>query len=167
VQPEHSTLFSCACHRPLPSSSAERAEAHMSASAAAAAAAAQIAAGAHMSCDPCLRSRLPAPAPAAPPRPRCPRTQLGRQQTESKMARHIHRSRTSISAGHRGRVGSASSSKQEDPGRFQGSLERNHAGLQSTQDIGGVGGCSILVQQVCNPRCRQFQCRALGFFFLF
>jgi hypothetical protein len=69
--------------------------------------------------------------------------------------------------GHRGRVGSASSSKQEDPGRFQGSLERNHAGLQSTQDIGGVGGCSILVQQVCNPRCRQFQCRALGFFFLF
>jgi hypothetical protein len=70
--------------------------------------------------------------------------------------------------GHRGRVGSASScSKQEDPRRFQGSLERNHAGLQSTQDIGRVGGCSILVQQVCNPRCRQFQCRALGFFFFF
>jgi hypothetical protein len=70
--------------------------------------------------------------------------------------------------GHRGRVGSASScSKQEDPRRFQGSLERNHAGLQSTQDIGRVGGCSILVQQVCNPRCRQFQCRALGFFFSF
>jgi hypothetical protein len=52
--------FSCACHRPLPSSSAERAEAHMSASAAAAAAA-QIAAGAHMSCDPCLSALVSLP----------------------------------------------------------------------------------------------------------
>lgn len=50
--------FSCACHRPLPSSSAERAEAHMSASAAAAA---QIAAGAHMSCDPCLSALVSLP----------------------------------------------------------------------------------------------------------